>query len=115
MDARDREKKMKRYVNVCKMNARDRWGKRCGGGRFSTIKQKEKMNNPTGQIVFLECSVAKWFVRWAVVRQSPGFDSRPATLPRPSRKKIICPDAGSHLPSSGRKNTQQNIPRKNNV
>jgi hypothetical protein len=50
MDARDRVKEMKRYVNVCKMNARDRWGKRCGGRRFSTIKKKEEMNNQTGHV-----------------------------------------------------------------
>jgi hypothetical protein len=49
------------------------------------------------------------------VNISPGFDSRPAPFPRPSRKKIF-PRCRSHLPSSGRKNTQQeNIPRKNNV
>jgi hypothetical protein len=37
-------------------------------------------------------------------------------LPRPSRKKNYLPRCRGHLPSSGRKNTQQeNIPRKNNV
>ncbi len=30
---------------------------------------------------------------------SPGFESHPAPHPRPSRKKIICPDAGVIYPA----------------
>jgi hypothetical protein len=61
------------------------------------------------------CSMSKWLARWSAVRQSRvRFPT--GTPPSAQQEENYLPRCRSHLPSSGRKNTQQeNIPRKNNV
>jgi hypothetical protein len=64
----------------------------------------------------LGCSLAKWLVRWAAVRQSRSRFP-PGTPPSSRQEENYLPRCRNHhLPSSGRKNAQQeNKPRKNNV
>jgi hypothetical protein len=59
--------------------------------------------------------MAKWLACWAAVRQ-PRVRFPPGTPPSDQQEENYLPRCRSHLPSLGRKNTQQeNIPRKNNV
>ncbi len=59
--------------------------------------------------------MAKWLACWAAVRQSQ-VRFPPGTPPSAQQEENYLPRCRSHLPSSGRKYTQQeNIPRKYNV
>ncbi len=58
----------------------------------------------------LGCSMAQWLACWAAVRQ-PRVRIPPGTPPSAQQEENYLTRCRSHLPSSGRKNTQQETSR----